>query len=259
MINKDRSRWVLGDGRQGAALIQVLIGVALAGALLAAAAPNFQESRSRTSVSRARAEMRAIATALENYAADQGGYPFCNNFGPALASSFTMGQPILEVLTTPVAYLTGTAILRDPYPQEFRRSGATAAGLYQSSPVPISPADQQAAFYTYIYQSWNTMGRTSVPPDAFGVGGPATAWLLHSAGPDHTIHNLGGVLANDYNIDEPMNLMYDPTNGTVSFGCIYTTGGNAPSTGNYAAGEGLVKAIKAAQPVSPSGAGFAAH
>jgi len=39
-------------------------------------------------------------------------------------------------------------------------------------------------------------------------------------------------------------LQYDPTNGTVSFGSIYRTGGTASPSSNYAAGEGLAQASR---------------
>jgi hypothetical protein len=58
---------------------------------------------------------------------------------------------------------------------------------------------------------------------------------------------LGGVLQQDADVDGPILLIYDPTNGTVSFGSIYRVGGNAsPSapTSTYKAGAGLVRAVQ---------------
>ncbi len=55
---------------------------------------------------------------------------------------------------------------------------------------------------------------------------------------------LGGTLANDVPVDGPVLLIYDPTNGAVSFGSIFRIGGIVdPYVPSYAAGEGLRAAI----------------
>ena len=72
----------------------------------------------------------------------------------------------------------------------------------------------------------------------------ANGWFLFSVGPDSAYPNLGGVLANDELVDGPILLMYDPTNGTVSFGDIYREGGASNGGGSYWAGKGLREAIR---------------
>ena len=60
---------------QGFTLIELLIVVAIIAILAAIAIPNFIEAQVRSKVSRAKADMRSIATALEGYRVDNTGYP----------------------------------------------------------------------------------------------------------------------------------------------------------------------------------------
>ena len=56
-------------------LIELLIVVAIIAILAAIAVPNFLEAQTRAKVSRAKADMRTEATALETYNIDWGTYP----------------------------------------------------------------------------------------------------------------------------------------------------------------------------------------
>ena len=80
---------------QGFTLIELLIVVAIIAILAAIAVPNFLEAQTRAKVSRGKADMRTIATALETYAVDYNKYPIGG-----------WSENGLIVLTTPVAYLT---------------------------------------------------------------------------------------------------------------------------------------------------------
>jgi len=81
-------------------LIELLIVVAIIAILAMIAVPNFLEAQTRAKVSRVRADLRTIATALESYAGDWTDYPLNDGFYNVLP---------LE-LTTPVAYLTNGAV-----------------------------------------------------------------------------------------------------------------------------------------------------
>jgi len=236
---------------KGFTLIELLIVVAIIAILAAIAVPNFLEAQTRSKVSRTKADMRSASTAMESYAVDNNAYPLCHTFGiagsefgwdPTNPSPTSQNAGILEHLSTPVAYMT-QALVRDPFSVMFRYSASTAAALAASTKVSVPGTDAAGRLNSYIYQSWDGNDRRLVP------GGittpPARAWLLHSAGPDSAYHNLGGVLAQDYVIDGPILLMYDPTNGTISFGSIYRTGGNFyGNTTGYAAGSGLQAATQ---------------
>jgi type II secretion system protein G len=234
-------------------LIELLIVVAIIAILAAIAVPNFLEAQTRSKTSRTKADMRTSATAMEAYYVDNNRYPICHRFGIALSNRDNSPPQVLEVLSTPVAYVT-TAAFKDPFIYRGRFSAASAqATAALAAPTAINLATDLAAVYgTYIYQSWNDTVRTSLPYDSFTVSGSnmsANAWVLHSVGPDGNYYNLGGILSNDGvdTVNYCMDLIYDATNGTVSRGSIFRNGGQrygARSTDpGYKAGSGLMKAI----------------
>jgi len=233
-------------------LIELLIVVAIIAILAAIAVPNFLEAQVRAKVSRTKADMRTMATALESYVVDNNSYPNCHRFGIALADedSDPVGTRILERLSTPVAYVAST-LTADPFTVRARYNAASAQAINAiATPTAINKADDLAARYnSYIYQSWNSMQRYTTPPDSFSsanLSQKSTAWLLHSAGPDGAYYNLGGVLQNDGpdQLQHTLNFIYDPTNGTVSRGSIWRNGGGATGSATYWAGDGLIKAIQ---------------
>jgi len=61
--------------KKGFTLIELLIVVAIIAILAAIAIPNFLQAQTRAKVSRAEADMRSIATALESYYVDHNEYP----------------------------------------------------------------------------------------------------------------------------------------------------------------------------------------
>src|SRR3982751_679111 len=91
----------------GFTLIELLIVVAIIAILAAIAVPNFLEAQTRSKVSRAKADMRSMGTAIEAYAVDNNSYPQDGDDVPN-------GNPMvdydvvlrLKVLTTPIAFIT---------------------------------------------------------------------------------------------------------------------------------------------------------
>src|SRR5688572_26440323 len=86
-------------------LIELLVVVAIISILAAIAIPNFLEAQIRSKVSRARSDLRTLATGLESYAVDQNRYPA--NF------DYNGWRPAPPILTTPVAYITSLPF--DPF------------------------------------------------------------------------------------------------------------------------------------------------
>ncbi len=219
----------------GFTLIELLIVVAIIAILAAIAVPNFLEAQTRAKVSRAKADMRSMATALESYVIDYNSFPLCNNFAIA-GNRAPQGSPaadqsprdnVLERLSTPIAYIT-SAFPADPFATDMRYSISSASAL----PVPPSGYLTVTVFdgpqwRTFTYQSWDNTARTTLQPGTFGDGPrPARAWILQSGGPDRAYANLGGILDN-FSGDQTQLIIYDATNGTVSFGEIFRVGGQS--------------------------------
>jgi len=123
---------------RGFTLIELLIVVAIIAILAAIAVPNFLEAQVRAKVSRVRADMRSIATAIEAYSVDTNMYPASTQDEFSVNSQFpTSGDTEYDlsgqrstfaalglsldaepehhfmILTTPVAYIT--SLPGDPF------------------------------------------------------------------------------------------------------------------------------------------------
>ena len=89
--------------RRAFTLIELLIVVAIIAILAAIAVPNFLEAQVRSKVSRMKADLRTLATAVESYMVDHNKYP------PAPAPWPPDFIPTQEaktwLMTTPVAYI----------------------------------------------------------------------------------------------------------------------------------------------------------
>ncbi len=127
---------------KGFTLIELLIVVAIIGILAAIAVPNFLNAQVRAKVSRAEAEMREIATALESFYIDNNSYPPLTNLDRSISRLYrdnpgNLDSARIEIgrgsrarriyLTTPVSYMS--TIPFDP----FRGSGNEHCYLYGSN------------------------------------------------------------------------------------------------------------------------------
>lgn len=181
-------------------LIELLIVVAIIAILAAIAVPNFLEAQTRAKVSRSKNDLRNFATALESYAVDGlNHYPPYGPLTPITLSPGTDAQALNpRFLTTPVAYLTSDAVLRDIF----------------SSAIPGPYPTYYTNYYNYV--NWDDVRyKDIVSPDVHGLFGQ---WRLVGAGPDRLYFNslLTGQGTFGYYI-------YDPSNGTISVGDIYRT------------------------------------
>ena len=176
---------------RGFTLIELLIVVAIISILAAIAVPNFLEAQTRAKVARAKADMRTIMTALEMYRIDSIDYP---------PPFFIVGSRRLTELTTPTAYLSG--LPQDPF----------------SHVREIAETHQRIRVHEYTY--WRCHFNES-----HGIvfsGEISDFWVLSSSGPTEGARI--GFTPSDISYSFIWS-SYDPTNGTVSPGEIYTIGG----------------------------------
>ena len=196
------------NNKKGFTLIEILVVVAIISILSAIAIPNFLQAQTRSKVSRVKSDFRTIATALEAYAADHNDFPrqvhteWYDEDWAAYQGGDVRGI-LWPGITSPIAYIS-TINYIDPLANE---------GM---------PIDQK--YYTY-----NDM-------EEYVVRDPDTnwqqlleyygKWRLGSVGPDKKFF---------HGFEYSSQLVYDPSNGTISLGNIWRTQklpeGNQPPVG----------------------------
>ncbi len=186
-------------GRKAFTLIELLIVVAIIAILAAIAVPNFLEAQTRSKVSRVKADVRSLATAIEAYAVDFNKYPFDLD---------SRGWPwyITDVISTPIAYMTTASLLEDPFRAK-EPLGAARRFRYINYEANLAPGWVPSPFPGPFFNRWvGTVPQAQVQDgiEEFGI------WKITSAGPDFTANP--SFFTNE--------LTYDPTNGTVSNGDI---------------------------------------
>lgn len=208
-------------------LIELLIVVAIIAILAAIAVPNFLEAQVRSKVSRAYADMRSIATALESYSVDYNKYPPDRNH----TSFFPMWAPdthfcdSLAMVTTPVAYIT-TLRIPDPFLHNSERVGTDGGQFARSFKYQNTGWGGSIT----IHKNWGDLVANANP--ALKTAGvlPKAGYVLTSYGPDREYQAYEWVVAGlTYNVGGwlGVNRIYDATNGTVSVGDLGRIGGGA--------------------------------
>lgn len=203
----------------GFTLIELLIVVAIIAILAAIAVPNFLEAQVRAKVSRAQNDLRSLATAIESYIVDHNSPPREYNTAAPYNDPQIQGQPAggivfpgnatMAGLSTPIAYIS-SAWLFDPF----------------TSTDTNIPFDER----TFTYQAISI--RIKEGFDIFGGPDPMPlryaehdafygAWRTCSIGPDKTYFNNLAAPGSRGGVSYRENIVYDPTNGTVSEGNIW--------------------------------------
>lgn len=198
-------------------LIELLIVVAIIAILAAIAVPNFLEAQTRSKVSRAKADMRTLATATESYAVDYNHYPIPSDEDGGQILSSTSPKPdwpetrVSTLITTPIAYIT--ARLNEP----FSGQGSENPQFHFASVDYIEWVDavggrrqlsaEAEEYYEYIHE-------------LTGQEMTAVRYFMLSHGPDID-HDFSGHHHHERQAEEEGEpALYDPTNGTVSSGDI---------------------------------------
>jgi prepilin-type N-terminal cleavage/methylation domain-containing protein len=193
-------------------LIELLIVVGIIAILAMIALPNFLEAQTRAKVARVKSDLRTVVTGLESYRVDNNTYPtyhYVQNSKSNTGFSFHVGGTFTDVgssppfagpnpITSPVAYLSS-------FPKDIY------GGRGGSDP------GEAADFY---YVNWDYA--LDVLPDTSGfhsvfelVRRQQGSWRLHSPGPDQIGPDTDGGSGHE--------IVYDPSNGTVSGGDLLRT------------------------------------
>lgn len=210
-------------------LIELLIVVAIIAILAAIAVPNFLEAQTRAKVSRAKADMRSLATGIETYRLDWNIYLYCNR--PAIGI-WTPGRPnhrpTLERLSSPIAYLSGIEAFTDPFKTQgvFNQTWSAPHSNFGS------PEDLRSA-RIYFYYARNELAGGNARWDQAENNNtkPPKWWFTESSGPDGW-RFFGDRINSDPGKDVLSVAMYDASNGTVSKGSIWRAGGAPPRAGD---------------------------
>jgi len=181
---------------QGFTLIELLIVIAIILILIAIALPNFLEAQIRAKVTKAKAEIRTLAIAMDEYYLDFNVYPPESEHDIYRRPRSEQG---LMWLTSPIAYIT--SIPEDPF----------------------GPQDLGETLVTY-----ETGGAEVGGPAGFVKCYPCmVTWAIFTRGPDHAESEI---LSADPHFEPGYNdgivHSYAPTNGSKSLGDIFQYGGD---------------------------------
>jgi len=201
-----RSAVPLDGGSDAFTLIELLIVVAIIAILAAIAVPNFLEAQTRAKVARVLSDMRTVALGLEGYAVDFNVYPLNDGHFNVLPVE----------ITTPIAYVQTGSII-DPFVEReylstlenplWARCYTYTKVVTLEEAMEADRINRPVPFEGIDAKGWN-----------WGAFRKYGKWRLCSNGPDKR-YDVPGVTPAVKAID----IIYDPTNGTISWGNILRT------------------------------------
>jgi prepilin-type N-terminal cleavage/methylation domain-containing protein len=187
-------------------LIELLIVVAIIAILASIAVPNFLEAQIRAKVARVQSDERTINTAVMCYAIDYQNLPRDGDDADWSSGEFiTYDQKAwFAVLTTPIAYLAG--VPNDPFNMmDWPPMSFTGQLFPEHGPK------------TYAYLTFGCFGAPN--PNPYGQPenqGIPTNFSIVSVGPNGAFDSA--------TIPNPVDRIYDPSNGTLSGGDVIRSG-----------------------------------
>lgn len=214
-------------------LRELLIAASLFVLALIALTPGFQARRMRAQISRARADLRSLATAIEAYFVDMMSFPAS---GSAEGPSHTWGGHVRHRGSWSGVLPSGVPTFHSGLP---RGTGARrmltfrtpqTPGGFSTSWTPHTLTTPVAYIWAYPMDPFaDTVGAT------YGYAAPHSSWILWSPGPDRDENapdgpgDVGGCVEIVFDPEGRTpsegltNRTYDPTNGVRSNGDIVRT------------------------------------
>jgi type II secretion system protein G len=176
--------------RAGFTLIELLMVIGIIAILALIALPNMLEAQTRAKVSRAKSDMRTIATALESYCVDNNHY--VPNYDSGIYPQYGGTEyRTYGALTSPIPYIS--SVPKDPF-----------------GPDPDAP--QREGYFEYFADDSVNADPTYSEPTRSYWNNTGTKWLVTTIAPDRKLQILARKL------EDVKPLLYDSTNGTVSPG-----------------------------------------
>jgi len=216
-------------------LIELLIVVAIIAILAAIAVPNFLEAQVRSKVSRTKADIRSLATAIEAYATDSNAYPVDGSRTPdGQAYWYVAGGPTIvggvAGVTSPVAYITSVKLL-DPFRLVEDASAAKASDMPDSQYFDESDYRR----YRYINHKYTYGANSTLLPYLTTYEEVYGKWRLVGLGPDKG-YNTDTTTVPATSQAVGLNPIYDASNGTTSRGDIVRSQKHGDQQGPHAPG-----------------------
>jgi len=232
---------------KGFTLIELLIVIAIIAILALIAIPNFLEAQTRARVSRAHADLRALATGVEAYFVDYNVYACYYNVNDGCKFGYSDDEGEITFvpyrMTTPIAYMTGiieaafetkndqpgTDPGRRPYTYFYRYYWPRSDAEWQAYPGPATRPGNTTYDQNYatkamrVNKAYDCYYHTGYFLDPAGESKKAM-WVLASAGPNGQCQTIQRAADPQYAHvgGDPSwpDLRYDPTNGTRSDGDV---------------------------------------